>query len=143
VMTSPMALGPFFFHSERFGYRTLGRDLSTRWAELQTVGGLNQIQWTGGDDDVVYIEGVIFPEEFGGLAMLEGLRAAAKAGMVLPLVTLSGDVRDCLYVIEGIAEDQSYHDARGIPRKDVYRIRLRHYPGGKMSAFSIVQSLFG
>lgn len=141
-MAVPMALGPHMFHSLRFGYKGLRRDLSSRWADIQTVGGLNRLQWTGGDDDTVSIEGVIFPHEFGGLSVLEGLRASAAAGEVLPLVTLGGNVYG-LHVIEGVSEDQSFHDQLGRPRMDAYRLRLKRYTGGSFSPLSIVTTLFG
>lgn len=141
-MAIPMALGPFMFHSLRFGYRGLGRDLSTRWADIATVGGLNRLQWTGGDDDTVHIEGVMFPEEFGGLAVLEGVRGAAAAGTVLPLITLAGNVYG-MHVIENVSEDQSFHDRFGQPRKDVFRLGLKRYQGSGFAPLSIVATLFG
>jgi phage protein U len=141
-MAIPMALGPFMFHSLAFGYNGLRRDLSTRWADIATVGGLNRLQWTGGDDDTVQIEGVIFPHEFGGLTILEGVRGAAAAGTVLPLVTLAGNVYG-MHVIEGVSEDQSFHDRLGRPRKDVFRLRLKRYSGGGFSPLSVVATLFG
>jgi len=130
------------FHSLRFGYNGIRRELSTHWADIATVGGLNRLQWTGGDEDIVDIEGVIFPHEFGGLSVLEGLRNAAGSGEVLPLITLAGNVYG-LHVIEGISEDQSFHDALGRPRKDIFRLRLKRYSGGSFSPLSIVTTLFG
>lgn len=141
-MAVPMCLGPFMFHSLSFGYNGLRRDLSTKWADVQTVGGLNRLQWTGGDDDTTQIDGVLFPHEFGGLAVLEGLRSAALSGTVLPLLTLAGNVYG-LHVIEGISEDQTYHSRFGQPQMDVFSIQLKSYTGGNFSPVSIVQSLFG
>lgn len=142
-MAIPMAFGPYMFHATRFGYNGLGRTLSTRWADIPTVGGLNSIQWTGGDDDAVMVEGVIFPKEFGGLAVLESIRGAAASGMVLPLITLAGNVYG-MHVIEMVSEDQSFHDEFGMPRKNIFRLGLRHHPGGAgLSPISIVQTLFG
>lgn len=140
-MPTPMALGPFMFESLSFGYTGIRRNLSTRWADIATVGGLNSLQWTGGDDDTVEIGGVIFPHEFGGLGNLEGLRGAAMSGAVLSLVSLGGNVYG-MFVVEGVSEDQSYHDALGQPRKDVFRIRLKLYPGGSFSTVSVVATLF-
>lgn len=141
-MPTPMALGPFGFESLHFGYDKVDRNLSTRWAQIQTVGGLNRLQWTGGESDDVTIAGVVFPEEFGGLDSLEGVRSAARAGNVLPLVTLGGNVFG-MYVIEGVTEDQNFHDFRGLPRKDVFVIQLKRYTGNNFSPISIIQSLFG
>ena len=141
-MAIPMCLGPYMFHSLNFGYKGVKRDLSTKWADIATVGGLNRSQWTGGDEDRVTVEGVIFPHEFGGMSVLEGLREAATTGTVLPLITLSGSVYG-MHVIEGVNEDQTYHDASGLPRMDVYRIQLKRYTGGNFSPISVIQSLFG
>ena len=141
-MTTPMCLGPFAFESLSFGFYGVSRELATPWAEIKTVGGLDRVQWLGGDSDRVTIVGVVFPEEFGGLDSLEGVRSAARAGTVLPLVTLGGNVYG-LYVVEGVHEDQSYHDASGRPRRDVYSIELRRYIGSGFSPISIIQSLFG
>jgi phage protein U len=137
-----MALGPFGFESLRFGYDGVSRDLSTSWADIQTVGGLDRLQWLGGESDRVKIEGVVFPEEFGGLESLEGVRSAARDGAVLPLVTLGGNVFG-MYVIEVVSESQLFHDAAGRPRKDVFMIGLKRYVGNDFSPISIIQSLFG
>lgn len=141
-MPTPMALGPFGFESLRFGYDGVSRDLSTSWADIQTVGGLDRLQWLGGEADRVKIEGVVFPEEFGGLESLEGVRSAARDGAVLPLVTLGGNVFG-MYVIEVVSESQRFHDAAGRPRKDVVMIGLKRYVGNGFSPISIIQSLFG
>ena len=141
-MPTPMALGPFGFESLRFGYNGVSRELNTQWADVQTVGGLDQSQWMGGKSDDVRIEGVVFPEEFGALDSLEGVRSAARSGAVLPLVTLGGNVFG-MYFIEGVSENQNFHDARGLPRKDVFTIQLRRYVGNNFSPISIIQSLFG
>ena len=74
--------------------------------------------------------------------ILEGVRGAAQAGLVLPLIALSGNVYG-MYVVELVSEDQSYHDRRGMPRRDVFRIGLKRYTGGGFSPISIVQTLFG
>jgi len=141
-MPTPMALGPFGFESLSFGFHGIGRGLATPWASIATVGGLDRLQWTGGESDKVTIAGVVFPEEFGGLDSLEGVRSAARAGVVLPLVTLGGNVFG-MYVIENVTEDQTHHDAHGRPRKDVFSIELKRYVGAGFSPISIVQSLFG
>lgn len=77
-MPTPMTLGPFAFESLSFGFNGVSRDLATPWAEIKTVGGLDRIQWLGGDFDKVTIVGCVFPEEFGGLDSLEGVRSAAR-----------------------------------------------------------------
>ncbi|AUQ65157.1 phage tail protein [Phaeobacter inhibens] len=87
-----MALGPFMFRAHGFGYTGVGRKLDTTWAELETAGLLNTLQWTGPRSETVTINGVLFPRELGGATTLEGVRLAAKSGTPLMLVPLGGKV---------------------------------------------------
>ncbi|MDQ0510872.1 phage tail protein [Ancylobacter amanitiformis] len=141
-MPVPMALGPFMFESLSFGFNGLKRDLDVQWASNQVLGSLDLLQWMGGSGDAVTIEGVIFPEEFGGLGTMEGLRAMSIGGAVLPLVSLAGNVYG-LHVVTSVGEDQSYHDRYGMPRMNVFRIGLRRFAGGSFSPVSIAGALFG
>lgn len=141
-MSVPLTLGPYPFNALSFGFTGLSRNLSTRWASVQVAGGMDRLQWTGGDGDSVSIEGVIFPEEFGGMETLEGLRAAAMVGLALPLISLAGAVYG-MHVIEGVEDDQSYHDVNGLPRKDIYRLRLRYTSDDPGAPISIVSTIFG
>ncbi|UXN05269.1 phage tail protein [Bartonella sp. HY761] len=141
-MPIPMCLGPYMFHSTRFGYNRLGRSLSTTWAELSVVGGLNVAQWMGGQTDKIRLEGVLFPEEFGGLIVMEALRMAAKGGLIFPLIAMTGQYFGN-YRIEGVEEDQSYHTRYGLARKNVYSIALTLHIGPPSAGVSIVETLFG
>lgn len=141
-MIVPMALGPFMFESLTFGFDGLQRTLDSRWAKSQVLGTMDLLHWTGGGGDTVSIGGVQFPEEFGGQYTLESLRAAAMAGLVLPLVTLAGTVYG-LHVVTSVGEDQTYHDRNGLPRKNVFRISLDRFTGGAFSPVSVTQSLMG
>lgn len=138
----PMCLGPYMFHPTRFGYNKLGHGLSTNWAEIEIVGGLNVGQWTGGQTDKITINGVIFPEEFGGLSTLKALQLAALAGTILPLITLAGTVYGN-FRIDSIEEDQSFHNRYGVPAKDEFSLSLTKHSGSLSPINSIVQTLFG
>lgn len=123
-----MALGPFIFEAHGFGFTDRRRSQGTRWAEIPVAGGLNPIQWTGGDGAKEEIRGVLFPEHFGGEDNLRGLYEAAKSGEILPLVALSGEqnIFD-MWVIEDISDDHSFVDASGRPLRQAYSISLRAY----------------
>ena len=82
-----MALGPFAFEALGFSFVERRRGQITRWAEIPVAGGMNPSQWTGGDAQVETITGVLFPARLGGQSNLDGLRAAAALGAVLPLIT--------------------------------------------------------
>ena len=111
-----MCLGPYMFHPTRFGYNKLDHGLSTNWAEIAIVGGLNVEQWTGGQTDKIIINGIIFPEEFGGLSTLKARQLAALSGTIFPLIILDGTVYGN-FRIDSIEEDQRFHNSYGVPAK--------------------------
>ncbi len=121
-----MALGRFAFQAVGFGYDKLQRNLDTRWASVPVAGRFDALHWTGPQSDAVTIKGVIFPEAFGGLDVLEGLRQAAMAGEALMLATLDGQIRG-LHVIEAIDEDRSHINRTALPGRLAYTLRLKRY----------------
>ena len=124
-----MGLGPFLFRAHGFGYTDLSRKLDTTWAELETAGRLNALQWTGPRSETVTINGVLFPQEFGGAGTLEGVRLAAKSGIPLILISLGGRVFGS-HAIQKVDDDQSFHDRFGAPRRDAYSIELKRIGAG-------------
>jgi phage protein U len=124
-----MALGPFAFRAHGFGYTGLGRKLDTTWAEIETVGRLNDLQWTGPRSEVVTINGVLFPQEFGGATTLEGVRLAAKSGIPLMLVSLGGKIFGT-HAIQKIDEDRTYHDRYGTPGRNAFTIEVKRLGAG-------------
>jgi len=123
---TPMALGSYQFAALGFSMQDLSRDLQTPWAEVDVCARFDALHWTGPKSDTVTIKGCLFPEEFGGMGSLDGIKAAARAGRPLMLVTGAGDVGG-RFVIFSVSEDWSLIDARGRPRRDAYSITLRRY----------------
>ncbi|MFV0384872.1 phage tail protein [Paracoccus sp. (in: a-proteobacteria)] len=132
-----MALGPFMFRAHGFGYSGVGRKLDTTWAEIETAGRLNALQWIGPRTETVTIEGVLFPREFGGDATLDAVRLAAKSGVPLMLVSLGGRIFGS-HAIQKIDEDRAFHDRYGTPGRTAFSIEVRRLGAG----FSLL-SLFG
>lgn len=124
-----MALGPFMFRAHGFGYTGVGRKLDTTWAEIETAGRLNALQWTGPRSEVVTINGVLFPQEFGGAATLEGVRLAAKSGMPLMLVSLGGKVFGS-HAVQKVDEDRAFHDHNGAPGRNAFTIEVKRIGAG-------------
>lgn len=124
-----MALGPFMFRAHGFGYTGLTQKLDTTWAEIETVGRLNALQWTGPTSEVVTINGVLFPEEWGGLTTLEGVRLAARNGIPLMLVSLGGKILGN-HAIQQIEKDQTVHNRFGAPGRVAYSIELKRIGAG-------------
>lgn len=124
-----MALGPFMFRSHGFGYTDVSRKLDATWAEIETAGRLNALQWTGPRSEVITINGVLFPAEWGGSATLEGVRLAAKNGIPLMLVSLGGKVFGS-HAIQKIDEDRAFHDRYGAPGRNAYSIEVKRIGSG-------------
>jgi phage protein U len=124
-----MALGPFMFRAHGFGYTGVSRKLDTTWAEIETAGRLNALQWTGPRSETVTISGVLFPLEWGGAATLEAVRLSAKNGIPLMLVSLGGKVFGG-HAIQKIDEDRAFHDRFGEPGSNAYSIEVRRIGSG-------------
>lgn len=124
-----MALGPFMFRAHGFGYTGVGRKLDTTWAEIETAGRLNALQWTGPRTEVVTINGVLFPQEFGGTGTLEGVRLAARSGVPLMLVSLGGKIFGS-HAVQKVDEDRAFHDRYGTPGRNAFSIEVKRIGAG-------------
>jgi len=131
-----MALGPYKFQAHGFGLTGLTRKLDSSWAELETVGRLNALQWTGPRSETITISGVLFPKEFGGETSLEGIRKAARFGLPKMLVTSGGKVYG-LQAIQGVEEESGFLDRNGQAGRIAYSIELKQVSTG----FSVLSLL--
>ncbi|MFK0385000.1 phage tail protein [Agrobacterium sp. NPDC090273] len=125
-----MMLGGFAFEALGFGYQGIKRSLNTAWAEIPVGQTLNPQQWTGPTSDEITISGVVFTEEFGGQSQLDGIIAEASAGVPMMLVTgdaAEGVIRG-VFTVQGIEEDKSLHNARGVAARNAYAIKLKRQP---------------
>ncbi len=125
-----MMLGGYAFEALGFGYQNIKRKVNTPWVEISVGQDLNPQQWTGPTSDEVTIQGVLFPEEFGGQSQLDGIIAAQLAGTEMMLVSgdaMEGVIRG-MFTVQSVEEDQTYHDAKGMPRRNAYVISLKRIP---------------
>ncbi|KRA05361.1 phage tail protein [Rhizobium sp. Root564] len=122
-----MMLGDFAFEALGFGYQGVKRSVNTSWAEIPVGQTLNPMQWTGPTADEITISGVIFTEEFGGQSQLDGILARAGAGEPMMLVTgnAAEGVIQGVFTVQGIEEDRSHHNARGVAARNAYSIKLK------------------
>lgn len=125
-----MMLGGFAFEALGFGYQAIKRSVNTSWTEVPVAQTLNPLQWTGPTSDEITISGVIFTEEFGGQSQLDGIVAASLAGVPMMLVTGSAaeGVVHGMFTVQGIEEDRSHHNARGVAARNAYSIKLKRQP---------------
>lgn len=147
-----MMLGGYAFEALGFGYQGMKRKVNTPWVEMPVGQALNPQQWTGPTSDEVTIQGVLFPEEFGGQSQLDGIIAAQLAGTEMMLVSgdaMQGVIRG-MFTVQSVEEDQSFHNASGVARRNAYVISLKRSraeaaanAGGVMDrASSLLSELF-
>jgi phage tail protein len=146
-MASPIiaSLGPFAFEAHGFGLTDIGRGLKTPWAAINVPGGMDRLQWLGGDSETVKIKGVLFPREFGGLDSLAGIRSLAEAGTPMHLIQRMGFTVGniiSLFVVEAVDDGQSFIGPDGIPMRNTYSLGLKRVAGGSFSFQSVLQGLF-
>lgn len=121
-----MALGAFRFEVSTAAYNSLRDVAEYRWAPQDRVGVEPALQYLGPGPRTVEIDGVIFPLYAGGLDQINRMRRMAAGGAALLMVSGRGDVLG-LWVIERVEETTSHHLRHGEPRKQEYRLALRHY----------------
>lgn len=86
-----MSLGNHVFYCpmvgvESPGFEALQRDSSFTWVPQGRLNAPIAMQFTGPGQDIVVIEGRLFPQFFGGAQTLDALRAAGAQGQPLELV---------------------------------------------------------
>lgn len=109
ALTQLMALGKHVFYTpaegvDAIGFENLQRDSSYSWIPQGRLNAPVAMQYTGPGQDVLVIEGRLFPHFFGGLKTLNDLRAAGVAGKPLTL-TRFYPIRSASNVIEGIVSE--------------------------------------
>lgn len=137
-----MMLGGYAFEALGFGYQNIKRKVNTPWVEISVGQALNPQQWTGPTSDEVTIQGVLFPEEFGGQSQLDGIIAAQLAGTEMMLVSgdaMEGVIRG-VFTVQSVEEDQSFHDAKGVARRNAYSISLKRIRAETAGAGGVVDS---
>lgn len=134
-----MMLGGFAFEALGFGYDGVQRRLQTPWADVAVAQDFNQQQWTGPASEEVVIKGVLFPVELGGQDSLDGIAAAARAGVPMMLVSGSevAGIIHGMFTVQSIDEDRSLHTARGMPMRNAWSINLKRYGGSSPGAASL------
>jgi phage protein U len=104
-----MSLGEHYFFSPRLGeaspgFQTIERDSNFTWASQPRLSRAPAMQFTGPGQDIVQIEGKLFPGMFGGLKTLEALRETGVAGKKLMLVRYYVLSEPTQYVGERVGE---------------------------------------
>lgn len=132
MSTVMLQLGGFQFSIDTAAYQSLTRSTEYRWARQPRIGVNDALQFTGLGAETIELDGVIYPEAFGGFGQLDRMRSTAGLGVPLPLVSGTGRVLG-LWVVEGVTEGQEIFATQGKPRRQKFNIRLARYDGGLKS----------
>lgn len=90
-----MGLGPHKFyipalHEDTPNFQSINRDTSYSWTAQPRLGRDLAMQFTGPSEDVISVEGVLYPFMFGGVKTIAALRESGRAGKPLDLVRYYG-----------------------------------------------------
>lgn len=117
-------LGGFKFSLNTAVFQELQRDTAFSWAWQDRIGQHAAGQFTGPGADTITLPGVVYPDFKGGAGQVNDLRALAREGKPLRLITGAGDVLG-LWVIESITEGQSAFKPDGTFRRQEFAVTLR------------------
>ena len=86
-----MSLGPHIFYvplpdHDTPSFETMDRDATYTWIASQRLSRKPAMQFSGPGEETITINGRLFPNQFGGLSTIEGLRESASEGKVLTLM---------------------------------------------------------
>jgi phage protein U len=140
-------LGPFRFSLGSAAYDSLSRKSAWDWKEVDRVGSMPALQYTGPRNDTITIEGRIIPGFTGGVEQVARMRLMGDLGLPLPMVDGTGRVHG-LWVIESVEDTGTRHFKDGYPRMVTFNVGLKKYDDGAgaigaLTKASKLISLFG
>lgn len=130
-----LALDQFVFGMDTVNFQELQRQSQWKHRNTSRIGARDARQFTGPGDDTITITGVLIPELAGKLSSLQELRKMADAGAAYALVDGAGAVYGA-FLIEGLNEGQSLHDAKGTPRRVEFTLSLTRTDDDKATSMS-------
>lgn len=126
-----LALGPHVFEIAPLNYQRFERRSEVLFPTVPRFGQRPNRQHTGYGEDPVRIEGLLYPDEFGGRAEFDALRATQEAARAVLLMGWAGPTSARLFgrvVILSIDDRQSSINAAGQGRKLAFDIALAPAP---------------
>ena len=123
-------LGGFVFSIKTTAYHSTKTTKSYNWPELNRIGGIPALQYTGEGNETMSLDGVIFPKYSGGLGQIHNLKKEAEKKTPLNLVSSNGvDLGD--WVIVSISNIDNLFLPGGYPQKIEFNINLKKYGDDK------------
>jgi phage protein U len=125
-----LAVGPFQFYASAPSFEKLRFNAKFRWEPQKRLGRDPAMQFLGPDERTVDIDGVMYPEAFGGEDLLTSMHSAARSGAIYPLISMgdagfTGMVMG-LWCIVDILNTRQFWGNNG-PRRIEFNIVLKSY----------------
>jgi phage protein U len=121
-----MALGDYRFSMSTAAYDTFKRDTKWRWTSQERLNRAPAKQYVGPGEDVITLDGVIYPHYRGGLEQVDRIRDEADKGEPLLLVDGLGYVYD-YWVITSLSETHTRIWQSGVPLRQQFSLTLEYY----------------
>ncbi len=131
MTNSLLRLGPHSFEIAPLNFQELSRETEVKWPAIPRFGGKPTRQMTGEGENDLTISGLLYPDDFGGRAELEALRATQLARKP---VIMAGWAAGTSVVVWGkvailkIHDKQTYINERGQGRKVSFKIDIAPLP---------------
>ena len=137
-----MILGPVVFSIAPMSLVSMQGSQKMRFASHDVLGAHPVLEFMGPDSATRSIEGVIYPEHFGGGAELSRLVEARKRGVPLPLIR--GDFTPLgWFVIEDVQIKHESMNAAGVGREITFTVELRSVSTPPSDSAPSIFRLFG
>ncbi len=123
-----MQLGPFQFSVPTYSVERIGYDVTARVAPQQVIGAAPITHLLGPGDETVRLSSTFYPRHLnvGGLAQLEGVRAACRAQTPMMMVSIAGTVFGN-WIITNVGDESSMIISSGIAERVTVELTLLQY----------------
>jgi phage protein U len=127
-MTALLALGYHVFEIEPLNYNKLQQQVDFRWATLGRLGTEPARQFIGPGNKSITINGLLFPNEFGGYEKYRAIEFTAHASKAVMLVGGSGHVFGRVAITK-VSETQNHIGLAGQPAMVKFNVTVERYGG--------------
>jgi len=127
-----LALGPHIFEIVGLNYQKLERESQAVWPAIKRFGGHAARQFTGLGPDSQTVNGLLFPDEFGGRGEYEAIRATQSRGSPVMMVGFSGATLGRVFglvIIETVSDTQFHIDRSGAGKQLEFSVTVSPYGG--------------
>jgi len=130
-----LSLGPHVFEIAPLNFQAIERTTEALWPAISRFGGAPGRQFTGFGEDPITISGLLYPDELGGRAEFEAIRATQRAARPVLMVgwaAASGMAARIFgqVVILAVSDQQTAINRSGAGRRLAYDIEVAPFGNG-------------